>query len=317
VSQADAAESLSFLDRHHFLFRRLHSLSGILPVGVFVIMHLFTNAQMAWGQYDEPGGMSVFQHEVDFIHSIPGLLIVEITLWASIAFHAGLGFVYIFTGKSNVNRYGYTDNWRYTLQRVSGMIALVFIFFHVATLRWRWNILGIWDTPFFARFDPQTGSTHEGVPMSLPLTAYALQYSWLVVVLYVVGALSVVYHWANGLWTAAITWGLTISTAAQQRWGQFCAALGVALTVFFVAAIYGSLAYDLREDTTPQQREALDRIVPGWRGGAEASGSAGATTSIKASICEIARGEAGRGSPQDFMMDSTAPHGKIFQEGVG
>jgi len=266
VSESSVSDG-GLLDRHHFLLRRLHSLSGILPVGVFVIMHLFTNAQILWGQSQKhnPEGMSVFQHEVDFIHSIPALLFVEIALWGSIAFHAGLGIIYTFGGKSNTTHYSYMDNWRYTLQRISGMVALVFIFLHIATLRWRWNIIGIWDTPFFARFDLESGSTHEGTPMSLPLTAYALQYSWVVVAFYVVGVLSVVYHWSNGLWTSAITWGLTISTGAQKRWGYACAGLGIALTAFMTAAIVGSLIYDLRTDTTADQRAALDRIVPEWR----------------------------------------------------
>jgi len=256
-----------FLDRHHFLLRRLHSLSGIIPVGVFVIMHLFTNAQILWGQPEahNPEGMSVFQHEVDFIHSIPALLFVEIALWGSIGFHAALGLVYTFTGHSNTKRYKYMDNWRYTLQRVTGIIALIFIFLHIATLRWRWDMLGIWDTPFYSRIDVESGSLHDGVPMSLPLTAYALQYSWVIVAFYLVGVLSVVYHWSNGLWTSAITWGLTISVGAQRRWGYACLGLGLALTVFMAAAIVGSLTYDLRTDTTAEQREALDWIVPEWR----------------------------------------------------
>jgi len=258
------------LGQHHFLLRRLHSLSGIIPVGVFVIAHLFTNAQMLWGQPDpavNPEGMSMFQHEVDFIHSIPALLFIEIALWGSIAFHAGLGLVYTFTGKSNTQRYAYMDNWRYTLQRVTGIVALVFIFLHIATLRWRWDILG-WFTPFYGEGyqAPQLKGNEElsDAKMALPLTAYALQFSWVVVAFYAVGAFAVVYHWSNGLWTSAITWGLTISTGAQKRWGYACAGLGVALTVFMTAAIVGAMAYDLRTDTTQEQREAMTLIAPGW-----------------------------------------------------
>lgn len=229
-SSAEAPSSP--LKKYHFLLRRLHSLSGIVPVGIFVIMHLFTNFQLMRGGEH-------FQHEVDFIHSTPALLFIEIALWGSIAFHAGLGVLYMTNWLPNVRQYKYGDNWRYTLQRITGWIALIFIFLHIATLRWRWNILG-WDTPFYA-----TGP--NGEPLAAATTALALQFAWWVVVLYLVGALSVVFHWANGLWTAAITWGLTISVAAQKRWGYLCTLLGVALTVFTIGAVLGALKYDVSE----------------------------------------------------------------------
>jgi len=56
-----------------------------------------------------------------------------------------------------------------------------------------------------------------------------------------------VFHFANGLWTAAITWGLTISIPAQRRWGAVCAALGVGLMVMAWASIYGAMTLDPSE----------------------------------------------------------------------
>ena len=47
--------------------------------------------------------------------------------------------------------------------------------------------------------------------------------------------------------------------------------LGVSLTLFMGAALYGALAYDLQHDPTPQQRMALKLIIDDWPafGGAE------------------------------------------------
>ncbi len=227
-----------FMDRHYFLLRRLHSLSGIVPVGMFVIFHLFTNAQLVTAIW---GAESSFQHEVDFIHNLPALLFLEIGLWGALAFHAILGIYYANTGKNNTSRYAYQDNWRYAWQRWTGYIAFVFIFFHIATLRWQWDIFG-WNTPFMAN-----GMTSDQ-PLAQATTAMALQHHPLVVIFYLIGALSVVFHWSNGLWTAAITWGVTISVKAQRRWGYVCAAMGAALTVFTLAAIFGALAYDVTEE---------------------------------------------------------------------
>lgn len=232
--------------RHHFLLRRLHSLSGIIPVGLFVIMHLFTNFQMLVGD---------FQHEVDFIHATPALLFVEIALWGGIAFHAGLGLVYTFTGSPNAGRYRHGANWRYVLQRVTGITALVFIFLHIATLRWRWS-LGGWFTPFYVEGP-------GGEPLAHATTALALQHAWWVVAIYVVGALSVVYHWSNGLWTAAISWGLTLSVAAQRRWGYVCATLCAALTVFALGAVIGAMSYEV----SPAQRHAIEQVTNDPAGG--------------------------------------------------
>ncbi len=230
--------------KHHFLLRRLHSLSGILPVGVFVIFHLFTNAQLIRGGEH-------FQHEVDFIHSMPALLFIEILLWAAIGFHAALGVVYTFAGaQSNTRYYPHWDNWRYLLQRITGIVALVFIFLHIATLRWRWDLAG-WYTPFFT-----LGVTPEGEVVNLAgvSTAVALQHAWWVAALYLVGVLSVIYHWSNGLWTAAITWGVTITDQAQRRWAWLCGGLFAALFVFSAAAFVGALTLTENDQNTHEWR---------------------------------------------------------------
>lgn len=234
MSNAVAAdiEPIRLLQRNHFLLRKLHSLTGIVPVGAFVVFHLFTNMQMAFG---------TFQHEVSWIHSQPALLFMEIfVLWLPIAFHAALGIIYTVTGnKMNTARYPYAGNWRYVLQRVSGIVALVFIFVHIATLRWRWNLGGTY-TPFFVDVVTPAGQTIE---MAQASTALALQSSAIIAALYFIGVLSVIYHCSNGLWTAAISWGLTHTVRAQNRFGYVCAALFLALFTFSAAALYGGLTY--------------------------------------------------------------------------
>lgn len=260
ASPASTAAPQTFLARHHFLLRRLHSLSGIVPVGIFVITHLFTNFQMAPAILGDEG---TFQHEVEFIHGMPALLFVEVGLWLGIGFHAALGLVYTFVGNNKMGvpestSYQYRDSWRYTFQRITGILALIFIFLHIATLRWRWDFFG-WFTPFYVDGPAPDG---EKVLLAHATTAIALQYSVWVLLLYVVGVGSTIFHWANGLWTAAITWGLTISVGAQRRWGYFCAGLGLVLTVFAIGGIGGALAYNV----TPEQRAAFEAKIQESRG---------------------------------------------------
>ena len=208
-------------------------------MGLFMCFHLFTNMQI---------GVGDFQHEVDWIHSQPAVLFAEIGLiWLPLAFHASLGIYYGFVGnKQNLKNYRYGGNIRYMLQRYTGMIALVFIFFHIATLRWRWT-LGA-DTPFFSHALIADGNDGKVIPFATQATAIAVQASAIITLLYIVGALASVYHFANGLWTAAITWGLTITAAGQKRWGAVCAMIFLTLTMFSVIAIYSAATYDLSED---------------------------------------------------------------------
>ncbi|MEX0876970.1 MAG: hypothetical protein WD114_05885 [Phycisphaerales bacterium] len=236
------------LHTHHFILRRLHSLSGIVPIGVFLIGHLATNSTVAWGGINTRAsaenwfdrGVQTFQHEVTFINNLPLLLIIEITLWVSIAFHSILGVWYATTtGRSNAGDYPYGGNIRYTLQRLTGYFGIFFIFYHVATLRWGWTFLVPGQTQWSHEFASSTlaaclqGGT-EGV------TGWGIAIS----LFYFIGVTALIFHFANGLWTAAITWGLTVSRQAQRRWGYVCLGLGVMLMVMGWASLVGFATMD-------------------------------------------------------------------------
>jgi succinate dehydrogenase / fumarate reductase cytochrome b subunit len=238
---ASSERRISFIDRHYHLLRRLHSLTGVAPIGLFLLPHLTTNSSIVWGRYlneskfEEYGipaagaGIATFQHEVDFIHGLPALIFIEIfVLWLPIAFHAGLGVYYARSGKSNVDRYRYQDNVRYSLQRLTGYVGFLFIFMHIASLRWGWTFGGLMPT-----FDAMHASSSVGAHLQSGSAGL------LMAAFYLVCVLALVYHFANGLWTAAITWGVTISAAAQRRWGVVCAGIGVALGAAAVTAIVG------------------------------------------------------------------------------
>ena len=77
-----------------------------------------------------------------------------------------------------------------------------------------------------------------------------------VAVFYFLGVSGLVFHFANGLWSAAITWGITISRPAQKRWGMACAGLGATLMLMAWASIIGfaTLDYDQAVAVEAQMR---------------------------------------------------------------
>ncbi len=233
----------SMFGRHEFLVRRLHSLVGLVPVGGFLCIHLATNASIL-------DGTETFQRRVDQIHSLgeTTLLMLE---WAfiflPILFHGLVGLVIVTRGKRNLRHYGYAENWRYTLQRTSGVIAMVFILWHVfhmhGWLRVAWWTEHVAQPLHGAKFDPQAAAS----------AAAAIQASPLITAVYAVGIVACVYHLANGLWTMGITWGVWTSPAAQRRANIPCALFGLALLAVGLGALWGMQTVEVPAES-PESR---------------------------------------------------------------
>jgi len=218
----------SFLARHEFVIRRLHSLSGLIPVGAYMTIHLATNASVL----DGPGA---FQSNVYKIHSLGSLLpFVEWTfIFLPILFHAIVGIAIAVGMVPNTRDYPYGANRRYTWQRWTGLIAFVFIGYHVFQMHGWFHFHGWLEhvaQPYGgARFKPFNAASTAGEALQSPA----------ILVFYVVGVLACVFHFANGLWTMGITWGVWISPAAQARALKVCMTFGVLLAAVSMGALYG------------------------------------------------------------------------------
>jgi succinate dehydrogenase / fumarate reductase cytochrome b subunit len=255
--------SQSFFARHQFLIYRLFSLAGLMPVGAFLVVHLLTNASVL-------AGAGVFQSRVDMIHSL-GPLLVPIE-WAFIflpmLFHAVVGFVIIANGMPNVGSYSYVGNVRYTLQRATGMIAFVFIIWHITQLHWM-------GTPFGGgRFDPHHATSSAAVVLR-PL---------LISILYAVGILSTVFHFSNGLWTLGITWGLWTSPAAMRRANWISIMIGVLLGAAGLGALGGMRNVDVEQAKAIENRmEDVKRMLEGGQSPLEGGPSHGQSPAVHTS----------------------------------
>lgn len=224
----------SAADRYYFLLRRLHSLSGLIPVGVFLCLHLTTNATILGGRSG-----AQFQESVERIHALGPLLVpVEIVgIFLPLLFHALVGFQIIFTSRSNAQYYRYGSNIRYTLQRATGMIAFVFILYHVWHMHWFGEGLG------GGKFEVHSDA---GRPAAAVSAASAIQASWWIAPFYALGIVSSVFHLANGIWTSLITWGITIRPQSQRAAGYVCTVFGVLLAAVGLGALSGFRTFDVK-----------------------------------------------------------------------
>lgn len=188
----------------HYLMRRLHSLSGVVPVGVFLVVHLVTNAAAA-------GGREPFDRAVGEIQSIPLLPAVELFgIALPIAFHALYGVWLALRARGNASQYPYLRNWMFTLQRVTGFVAFAFIALHVAQLR----VPKAFGALPWTRFYPAL-QTMLGEPGMFGV--------------YLVGVTACVWHFANGLWSVSQTWGFAASPRASRRWARGSLVVGLLL----------------------------------------------------------------------------------------
>ena len=189
-------------------------------------VHLTTNSSILMSSQK-------FQELVYQIHSLGPLLpFVEWTfIFLPLIFHAVVGVVIVKGGLPNSN-YSHSGNYRYMLQRATGMIAFFYIFGHVFHMHgwihadWWLNIAKNLNG---AQFSPYSASSTAGEAMRNPL----------ILILYAVGVLSCVFHLANGLWTMGITWGLWVSPQAQKRANFFAIGFGGVLTVISMGALFG------------------------------------------------------------------------------
>jgi len=193
-------------DRTYFLLKRLHSLTGVVPIGLFLLEHFFTNSRALQGA-------AAFDQAAVELARIPYVALVEaFGIWLPIAFHMVLGVIIATTWQSNLGKHGYARNWQYVMQRISGIVLVFYILFHT------------WMT----RFD--SGYLHSP-------SAYGYVKDQVsnpgVFLFYVIGILAACWHLGNGLFGFSIHWGLATGRNAQR------VAARLSFGVFVVLALVG------------------------------------------------------------------------------
>ncbi|MEB2312661.1 MAG: succinate dehydrogenase cytochrome b558 subunit [Sorangiineae bacterium] len=210
-----ASTSLSSRDRRAFVLRKLHSLTGVIPVGIYLSLHIFTNAKAM-------EGAQAYDEAVAGLARWPYWSVVEVVgLYLPLAFHALYGVKLTLEARPNNRRYPFSRNWMYTLQRVTGLLALGFIAYHLWHLRAQVGLGTMERADYFPRLCATLSSTTAS---GIPVAAIA----------YLIGVAACVFHFANGLHGFCFSWGITVSRRAARSTALVFGLFGVAL--FAVAA---------------------------------------------------------------------------------
>lgn len=209
-----------------FYSRKIHSLLGIIPLGLFFVNHLLANFSAV------ENGKEGFDKSVAFINGLPLILVLEfVMIYLPMLFHGVYGLYIAYQAKPNVNRYGYERNWRYLVQRITGVIAFVFIIWHV------------YDT----RVQVALGNiTHEQLGGQM----YAILSNPVSFVLYTISVVAVSFHFANGLWSFLVSWGITVGARAQRVSSFICMGVFAVMSVMFIATLFAFRGAEFSEATS-------------------------------------------------------------------
>lgn len=199
------------VEHREYFYRRLHSLLGVVPIGLFVVQHLVINHFIVYGE-------DSFNKAAGFMGNLPFVLALEIlVIYLPLIFHAVLGVYIVFIARNNVKPYGFIRNWLFFLQRITGIITLIFVVWHV------------WQT----RIQVALGNAEVNAELMQNILQQPF-YFWF----YIISILAVVFHLANGLWGFAVTWGIAQSPRSQQVITYFTVLVFIVVSFIGIRTIF-------------------------------------------------------------------------------
>lgn len=157
--------------------RRLHAITGVVPVGAFLAFHLYANASAA-------GGAEAYDATARRLQQAPFAVALEIVLIAlPLMFHGLYGLFLLSAEPSGEARAGPGRRGLAVFQRATGVLVFAFILFHL----WTTRLVQVRD--------------HES--LDLFHLMQALYASPWIRAFYVAGLLAATAHLSAGLWSLA------------------------------------------------------------------------------------------------------------------
>jgi len=187
-------------------------LSGIVPIGAFLIEHFISNAFAT-------NGPRAYADQVKFLTGLPFVPVLEIFgIYIPILYHALYGFYIWFRGQSNVTDYPWAGNFMYAAQRWTGAIAFAYILWHTYTMRFTGIHLLAHPDAAFSKVQLELASR------------WAASF-------YVIGITAASWHFAYGLYLFCAKWGITVSQRSRRAMGVVSTAIAIALIAVGMATV--------------------------------------------------------------------------------
>ncbi len=220
---------------HSFFWRRLHSLSGIVPVGAFLVEHFVSNAFAT-------NGPTAYALQVKFLSGLPFREWLEVFgIFLPLAFHAFYGFYIWWRGDNNVIAYPWTGNWAYTLQRYTGIVAFVYIIYHTWYMRFTGVPLPEYPGASFGKVQGEFFSA------AWPVAAY------------VIGIIAASWHFGYGLFLFCAKWGIVTGDKARKR----AQVAGIAIALLFMVIGLATVRAFYKFERQPTDPAGAKRIEAG------------------------------------------------------
>ncbi|HWZ86070.1 MAG TPA: hypothetical protein VN032_07715 [Thermoanaerobaculia bacterium] len=190
--------------RSRSLPRRLHAISGLVPVGAFLAFHLYANSAALRGPDAYDAVTRRLQH-------MPLAIVLEVVLiLLPLAYHGLYGLFVMALEPPGGAGAGPGRRGLSLFQRATGVLLFAFLLFHL----WTTRLVQVRD--------------HES--LDLFRVMQALYASPWIRTAYVVGLLAATAHLSAGLWSFAGDWGLARNRAARVVVGILASALFVVLS---------------------------------------------------------------------------------------
>jgi succinate dehydrogenase / fumarate reductase cytochrome b subunit len=138
---------------------RLHAVTGVVPLSLFLVEHILVNASALWGG-------SAFDAWVGTLARSPLLPVVEIVfVLLPLGYHALYGLAMTARRVPPIRRYPVSPSRMVRLQRFTGLVLFVFVAFHLWQLRIHRLVHGLEASTLYTRLTEHLSWTWSGVPV--------------------------------------------------------------------------------------------------------------------------------------------------------
>lgn len=229
--------------RENFVLHKLHSLTGIFPIGFYLVQHLTLNSFSL-------GGPEKFDGVIAFFDGMPlhfQVALKAVAIWIPLIFHGVYGLFITQRGQQNYvgGAYRYRENRYYFWQRATGIVAFLFLCYHMTTTSIFGKIYGAEGTIQYHNWAGKLAEPVLGVPYGI-------------LAVYVVGVAASAYHFSYGIWNFCIRWGITVSEKSQLATAKLAGVVFVLVTGIGIAALAGFFNPVFAEREEPAAERTLE-----------------------------------------------------------